>query len=363
MKILAPIFAAITLSACVVPVVVPIPAKPSSPGPAPIETAPAPSKADNLEQFKGRYSALDRHALAAPASVERDPDALLAYLLKPARTDEDKARVIYRWLTSRFSYDVASFKGRTYTRQSLEQLMRSRSGVCDGFATAMTELGRKAGLTIRTIEGRAKGGTNGELFAGNRPNHAWNMVQLDGHWKIIDATWGAGHVSDAKGYQAELNDFYFLADPSSLLLSHYDFEDPLGIYASRKLSLQEFEKYPYEGTRAVAVGFASDDVLRHYRLSNAQPVVDTFDQRWGAFQVSKAPLARQLKAGHLYEFELNSSDFKRLVTFQKPGELVDFQRQGDRFAVKVKPVRGELLVMAATGGAGEYEALLRYEVR
>ncbi|MDH4394534.1 MAG: transglutaminase domain-containing protein [Limnobacter sp.] len=313
----------------------------------------------------GFWAELDNHALQAPKSVERDADQLLAYLIKPAKTDEQKARVIYRWLTSRFTYDVASFQARNYKRQTLDQLLVSRRGVCDGYAVAFQELGKKAGLTVKLIEGRAKGGSNGEQFTADQANHAWNMVLINGQWKIVDATWGAGHVDDKNGYQAKLDDFYFMTPVENLLLSHYDFSDPLGVFSARQIGLKEFESFPFSGTRAVAVGFDVNRVLNHYRQTLLQPVVDTFNQPYGSFQVAQAPVAKQLKAGQPYEFQLKTDSFGQLIAFQSQSQnnSTEFVRKGGYYVATIRPAPGDLMVMGSTGNAGEYEALLKYEVR
>ena len=60
--------------------------------------------------YKGELEALaqrdafDRHALQAPAEEEKTVAGLARYLVKPARNDRDKARLIFRWVTSRIDY-------------------------------------------------------------------------------------------------------------------------------------------------------------------------------------------------------------------------------------------------------------------
>lgn len=352
-------FSIVSLSACA-----PLPEQKIQtvkPKAAPVPVAPIPEPV--ISKATGPWADLDNHAMQAPKSVESNADQLVAYLIKPAKTDEQKARVIYRWLTSRFTYDVASFQARNYKRQTLDQLLISRSGVCDGYAVAFQELGKKAGLTTQIVEGRAKGGSNGEQFTDHQANHAWNMVLINGHWRVVDATWGAGHVDDRSGYQAKLDDFYFMAPVENLLLSHFDFSDPLGLFAARQISLKEFETFPYSGTRAVAVGFDVNRVLNHYRQTQLQPVVDTFNQSYGAFRVTQAPVARQLKAGQPYEFQLNTDAFGRVIAFQNQNTNTEFVRKGGQHVAVIRPIKGDLMVMGSTGNAGEYEALLKYEVK
>jgi len=47
------------------------------------------------------YRTLDSHALAAPASVQTSFKSLASWLTAPCGSDEEKARVIFRWITQK----------------------------------------------------------------------------------------------------------------------------------------------------------------------------------------------------------------------------------------------------------------------
>src|SRR5262245_45645717 len=56
-----------------------------------------------------RDQELDRHALQTPTEAEATLRSLTVHLLAPARTEREKVRVIYRWITDRIEYDVKSY--------------------------------------------------------------------------------------------------------------------------------------------------------------------------------------------------------------------------------------------------------------
>lgn len=125
-----------------------------------------------------RYAEVDRHALSAPESVERDVDRLSAYLC--GRTaeqrgihydgtsrderlleewDREKARAIYRWVTARLELDghmPRSFKhghdpsGRRWTYSSnlnYQNLLHNRkTPILDGYPILFQALAQRAGL-------------------------------------------------------------------------------------------------------------------------------------------------------------------------------------------------------------------------
>ncbi len=179
-------------------------------------SAPAPS----LDS----YAAIDRHALAAPAAVTRDVQRLAAYLVRPAQTDTERARALYRWMTANIAYDADAFFSRRFRNQAAtaESVLHSRRAVCDGYARLYQALGQAAGLQVERIPGYAKG--FGYAVGDDAPgesNHAWNAVRIDGQWQLLDATWGAGHVdAQRRQFVRRFNAHYFLTPPTQLIASH-----------------------------------------------------------------------------------------------------------------------------------------------
>lgn len=56
---------------------------------------------------------------------------------------------------------------------------------CDGYSDAMLLVGKLAGLNVRYQHGDSLKGGLGSLFY----THMWNLVELDGAWRMIDVTW------------------------------------------------------------------------------------------------------------------------------------------------------------------------------
>ena len=66
--------------------------------------------------------------------------------------------------------------------------------------------------------------------------HSWNAAYVDGTWRLYDCTWAAQRLamgarkglpktSEAITQQYETDMFYYQADPSKLITTHYPFED------------------------------------------------------------------------------------------------------------------------------------------
>ncbi len=197
----------------------------------------------------GRFAKMDRHALATPKSAETSLRSLAKYLIRPAKTDLEKARAIYRWITANVAYDADAYYSGSYRNQSrrVEDVLRSRSAVCDGYSGVFERLGGLAGLEVAKISGFAKGAGYrlGQSFAGEQPNHAWNAVKIGGRWRLLDSTWGAGHVSsDKKAFVREFRDEYFLTPPEQFISAHYP-EQAQWQLLKNPLSRREFEERVY----------------------------------------------------------------------------------------------------------------------
>ena len=209
-------------------------------------TAPAPAAAQD-------YQSIDQHALNAPKEAEESLETLVDYLVKPARNDRERLRAVFRWITANIVYDTEGFFASLTDIEEAadtgivteeivsevftpEMVLEKRVADCDGYSMlmeAMTEtlvkrvrqysdLARRATqLEIHQIKGFAKGyGYRvGSEFSGS--NHAWNAVNLDGQWLMIDCTWGAGHPDENGEFVSEFEDYYFLTPPEELVYTHF----------------------------------------------------------------------------------------------------------------------------------------------
>ena len=69
---------------------------------------------------------------------------------------------------------------------------------CDGYADALLLVGRLAGLNVRYQHGDSLNGGMGSYFS----THMWNLIELDGAWRMIDANWDDGSMG-TKGYPSQ----------------------------------------------------------------------------------------------------------------------------------------------------------------
>ncbi len=162
-----------------------------------------------------QFQAIDRHALKAPDSLARNFPALVAYLIRPAQTETEKARSLYTWLTHYLAYDQSASNQGRRINQSLEDIIRRKRGTCFDYAQLYQAMCREAGLNGRVISGYARPRLSTPVPA-RSPDHAWNAVQIDGTWQLVDATWGNAKDEWRQTYGRD----YFLPPPELFVLNH-----------------------------------------------------------------------------------------------------------------------------------------------
>jgi len=224
------------------PVMAPVVVPPTQPAAA--RAAPA-----------GDFTATDALADRAPAAAARSVPALAAYLTQAGSDETTKARALFRWIAGHIDYDVRGFRTGDPGDVSPEGVLRSRKSVCEGYARLAEALGVAMGLQVRVVPGWSKGYgfTAGQHFDGPT-NHAWNAVRIDGIWRLMDPTWGAGYIDQGSRFVRRFQEHYFLTPPDAFVFDHLP-EDSSWQLLERPLSAAEYEDLVYLRPMFFLAGF------------------------------------------------------------------------------------------------------------
>lgn len=170
-----------------------------------------------------------------------DLDKLAGQINKDFKDDASKARALFTWIAVNVKYDLAAYGvnerpvGFSYSteeekiakqKQFKEALalktLKTKKGVCEGYSTLFAVLAEKAGLEAVIIPGTSKSHPTHIGKEPGRSDHAWNAVKINGEWKLLDTTWGAGVVMGEKpAFTFKFNDGYFFTEPDMFFLNHY----------------------------------------------------------------------------------------------------------------------------------------------
>jgi hypothetical protein len=192
--------------------------------------AKSPVLAHNLSVYEAgrRDSAALEYYLTSTDLIQSSaaPIVNLANRITSGLTDDySKLRAIHNWLSANLWYDTDAIAAGDYQHQDAVSTLTRRRSVCQGYANLVAALLRSVNIPTKVVVGYgiedfSLGGWTPSLIAGERINHAWNEVFIDGRWVIIDATWNSRN---------EFSDGQYIRN--SGLLSHRFFDPTLEVFS------------------------------------------------------------------------------------------------------------------------------------
>jgi hypothetical protein len=177
-----------------------------------------------------RTGILDPRATAVPADITRRAldaqqpalEPLVAFLSERCTDDYHKVKRFHDWIADNISYDVDALVAGNRPDGGVAATLARRKAVCQGYAMLLHRLCELANIPCRVIDGHGRG----YGFGLGRPekttddNHAWNAVEIGGHWQLIDVTWDAGHIEN-HSFRKQYSTDYLFAAPRDFLHTHF----------------------------------------------------------------------------------------------------------------------------------------------
>jgi hypothetical protein len=311
-------------------------------------------------------------ALEVPLQYQEDPNKLADYLTGTANTPQLKAERIYKWITANINYDVFMLRAPKSAGRdcSPATVLQRRQSVCQGYATLFDAMAKRAGLQSEVVVGLAR-----SQDGGKSESHAWNAVMLDGEWKLIDPTWGAGYVNGEDFYRSP-TEYYFCADPKEFLTSHFP-DDSKWQMVEKPIARRDFDVLSpikphrggmgtiiplkdYSGAAAPVPTGGSTAAASSARLAVPRKFV-SFNYR-GSRLVK--PSEGTLRSGKVeFHLEVPLADRVLVTSGGTSYALVGVPGKIGQFRSLVPISAGEVKVLAEFGSSGRLEPLLEYEAR
>lgn len=129
-----------------------------------------------------------------------------------ARDDFEKAKMAHDITALVLKYDAANFWKGTVPNQEYDSVLRSGTAVCEGYANVYKKFCDELKLPCDKIHGYARGVGTTLLAEGDvtDSNHAWNVVQINGAWYLVDCTWDSGFMQGRAAKQEYTTDWLFI---------------------------------------------------------------------------------------------------------------------------------------------------------
>ncbi|MFB9107571.1 transglutaminase domain-containing protein [Flavobacterium gyeonganense] len=210
--------------------------------------------------YSQKLNAIDGIILKYPKNFD-STEELAQKIDKDFNSDYDKARAIYSWIAFNIKYDYDAFlnspgsmrfsyrneaekqkKIQEFNNQILQKAFKSKKAVCEGFTLLFQHLNALVGIKSEIIRGDSKTRLADIGRKSTSSNHAWNIVLIDGKWRLVDVTWGQGYYDSSKGRMVkDFDPAYFDTEPDYFFAKHFP---DSGSFLNRKLNKDEFLNDP-----------------------------------------------------------------------------------------------------------------------
>jgi len=217
---------------------------------------------------QSRFAFIDDFAKNIPIHQAKSVDQLAKSLTQHCKSDLEKVRAIYVWISDNVVYDFAAFKSGNVTEQTAFSTLISRKAVCQGYSELFYRLCVLNQIDCYVVAGYSKGFgyKKGKKFS--TTDHAWNAVKIDQKWYLVDATWGSGYIDEKQKYVSQFSEEHFLALPQQFVLKHLP-ADPIWQLMPEAISIETFEKDSMEIKTAMAkknTGINYLDTLKSFEM-------------------------------------------------------------------------------------------------
>lgn len=177
-------------------------------------------------------------AKSIPAAHEVSIQAVARYMKAQEADPHRRFKALHDYVVTRVAYDFESLEPGKRRPQDADTVFRDRRGVCAGYANLLSALGREAGFEITNVSGRTRA-EDGNL-AGSF--HAWNAVQIEGAWYLVDPTWNAGGKVDG-AFRFNYRTTYLFTPPKIFSVDHLP--STPGWQLQQPISQGHFVRQPY----------------------------------------------------------------------------------------------------------------------
>jgi Transglutaminase-like superfamily len=309
-----------------------------------------------------KYAHLDRYARETPDKYSRNNSELAEYLKRPAKSDLEKARLIYSWIVTHIHYDDEGFNTGQYKDEIADSVLVRRKAVCEGFSSLFQELGLLMGLEVEKISGYAKGYSyhSGDKFLDS--NHAWNAVKINDIWQLIDVTWGSSESETTdKGLKSTMrfDPYWFCVQPDAFIFSHLPENKDWQLTGS-VVTMKQYEEMPFLSDSFFKIGFNSKEILKKVLSGEAKEFIETYSLDY-PIRAIELPFTKKIVRGNEYNFSFESEYLENVVIIDD-GQWINLKREGNVFKIKHTP-KGDKLQIAVKVNwfDDEYSTIVVYE--
>ncbi len=186
---------------------------------------------------------------AMPESAKKSPKTVAAYISVRVSDSYERVKAIHDYVVDRIYYDFAGLRDGRYPPHDPHTVNKRKIAVCAGYARLFQAIARHAGYNAEYIVGAVRD-ENSEI---DGDSHAWNAIEIEGKWYLVDPTWDSGHAVHENRSERHDTD-YLLTPPAVFGLDHFPSQKRWQL-SPAPLTRGEFIRQPMMSPRFYWQGF------------------------------------------------------------------------------------------------------------
>ena len=187
-------------------------------------------------------------------------------------SDKERAKAAFFWVANTIKYNLFAYKdpkakviGFSYFNEEdkrkkisaiqdsiVQHTLETKKAVCEGYARTLSKIYTHLKLENIVVKGFVRNSIHDIGKQQKMSNHIWNIVKIDNEWKIVDATWAAGSVSNGTWKQT-YDDYYYDIPRNHYLKTHFP-ENSRWKFGN-KISKAEFYNQPIYSSEFLKTNF------------------------------------------------------------------------------------------------------------
>ena len=213
------------------------------------------------------------------------------------KNDEEKAKAIALWIIRNVEYDVKMYEKGRFKKQKSDEVLKKKKAICEGYSNLFKDMCNYVGIRAYVVTGYSKAGNYepGDIFV--REDHAWNAVNINGKWYLVDLTWAAGNIElkprmfrrmlsvylgfpfkEKRKFVEKENYKYLFADPTFLIKDHLPVNQWWQLM-SRTVPVDVFEKDSSEISKYIKEGKGNlcsfdADISKYEEMEEPQRILE-----------------------------------------------------------------------------------------
>jgi hypothetical protein len=311
-----------------------------------------------------KFYKLDLYAKNTPEKYEEDVEILAKYLIEPAKTDLEKIRILFSWVVTHVEYDDYAYNSGVYPNYSAENVLYRKKAICEGYCNLLKALCDEAGLEAEKIIGYAKGYGYKVGHKFKETNHAWNVVKIDGIWRLFDATWASGYADNLNGKlvsKERFDSFWFDVNPNAYIFSHFPEEQKWQL-TNNPITLSQFEAMPFLNTAFFKLGYNAEQIYNDAVTGKVKEFLETFETNF-PLNASLLPYTLNLPKNEIIKFEIHS-DYAEQMAVIDGVAWHQFTKTNNVFTLNYMPKGNTLSIAQKVNDYDkEYSLILKYKIK